>query len=138
MICLVAQLQKLRRLGGAIRIYRSVVADDPAGVTTQCRRRADRGGAITRFERFKIRSIDNARDQFADVIGLAVVCSYQAGTFVGAVDSFGALVRMHDFAREMQRVCIVVGEVFDQPGYARVHRGATEFFFVSDFTGGGM
>ena len=44
---LIAELEKLRRLGGAVRVDRAVVADDAAGLTEDPGLQADRDRAVT-------------------------------------------------------------------------------------------
>ena len=84
-IDLMAELKKVGGLGGTIRIYGTVVANQRTGIAHDAGLQAHRIDPIARFEFIEIRAIDNARHQLAHIVGNLVVDRHDSGKLVGVV-----------------------------------------------------
>ena len=108
----------------------------------------DQGCTVTRLELVEARAVDQSRDHFAHVIGLAGVGGNHPIQFVRRQQRFfGCLHRQRRFrlapvelgddrAHPCQCLQIVVGHVVGHAGDARVHIGAAQFLGRHHFTGG--
>ena len=103
------------------------------------REAADQGGAVAGLEFVEIAAVDDARDHFAYIEGLARVDGDHAIQFLRRVFGFDGCTQGHllrfftvqvrdDGARQRQRMQIVLRQVVDHAGQARVHVAAAQVF----------
>ena len=113
----------------------------------KARRSAQRVGAETGFEFEEVRGVDKSRDDFAQVIGLALVGGDDAQQFIGGVERlerrvagcYGIPVELvDDVACRGDCVRIVVAQVLAQPGDGGVREGATKLLFARVFADRGL
>src|SRR4029077_13204838 len=121
---LAAEWDDLRRLGRAVDIDRPVVADEADGVPFDLGVAAYRVRAVERLEIEEIGFVDDAGDDLAHVVRLAVVARHDAGQLLGRIarlleglslawrELFIPRKLGHDFARDADAVRIVLGQVF--------------------------
>ena len=124
----------------------AVVGEDRDRVAPQVREAADQRLAVERLELVEFGAVDQARDHLAHVVGLAQVARHDAVELRGLVRGQGGLAAPEpgrrpvieaadDLARHRERVRVVVGEVIDDAGGARVHVAAAERLGVDDLAG---
>ena len=145
---LVAQLNELRRLDRAGRLDRPVVGNQAHAVTLNAGVPAQRVAFKGGLELQKVRAINQARDDFPRVIGLALVHRNNAHEFLRVIQrSLGGLLRRGDFipgqvihqlARQRNRMAVVLRKVFAQAGDAGVQFASAQRFFGGIFTNGGL
>ena len=110
------------------------------------REAADQRLAVEGLELVELGAVDEARDHLAHVVGLAQVARHDAvelrcvlggqGGFAAAEPGRRAVIEAaDDLARERKRMGVVVREVIDDAGGARVHVAAAEGFGVDDLAG---
>jgi hypothetical protein len=146
---LTAELDELRRLGRAVGVDRPVVADEADGAPFDLGVAAYRVRAVERLEIEEIGFVDDAGDDLAHVVRLAVVARHDAGQLLGRIARLleGLLLARrelfiprklgHDFARDSDAVRIVLGEIFAEAGDCRVHFRAAKLFVGRDLAGRG-
>ncbi len=129
---------------------RAVVADDADGVAVDHRAAADGLVVVFALELEEFAAIDDARDDFAAVVGLAVVHRHHAAEFLDVVERRAHRQQLElralripvevldDLARDADAVGVVLGEEFGGAGDLRVHLGAAQVFVLRDFTGRGL
>ena len=97
----------------------------------------------------EVRAVDEPRDDFAHVVGLAFVGGHDAHQFFGGEQRLGSgsgsgsgdfVPRqfVHQLARQRDGVGVVVAEVFAQASDFGVHLRAAQFFVAGVFADGGL
>jgi hypothetical protein len=127
----------------------AVVGDDADRIAVDVREAGDERPAVARLEFLELRAVDDARDDFADVEGLARVGRHAAVEFRCRVqrlarglqrerDVLLAVEMGDDVARDVERMRIVLGEVVGDAGNGRMDVRAAQRFRVDDFAGRGL
>ena len=147
---LVAQLDKLRSLAGALGRDGAVVADHADGAALDVQVAADSVGIELGLEVEEIGRVGQARENFAHVIGIFRVVGDQAQQVLDGVQrlcvSFFGLhlqpiiprQRADNLACDAHAIGIVFRQVFGGSGGLRMHLGAAQFFIAGHFAGGGF
>ena len=97
---LAAKLDELRCLAGAVGVDRAVVADQADGMALDLGLAADGVRTVRRLEVEIVGIIDDARDHFAHVVGLAIVDRHDAGEFLRGVARL-----LEGFLRQRRQCC---------------------------------
>ena len=145
---LVAELDKLRRLGSAGRRDRAVVADNAHRVTFNADGAAHGLVVVAVLEIHELRAVGYAGEDFTHVIRLLGVAGNNAQQLFGWVERLfpfrlprrGQLLvpgqGVEHIAGVADAVGVVLGQVFRRAGHFCVHLCAAELFIGSDFAGG--
>jgi hypothetical protein len=106
--------------------------------------------AVEGLEVQEVAVVDQPRDHLAHVVGLAVVDRHHAGELIGAVARLQrGLARQrrqalvpgqlgHDLAGDVERVSVILRQVFSDARDHRVHLGAAQLLVGGDLAGGGL
>ncbi len=148
-IALIAQLYEVRALQRRFGEQDAVVGDDADRVAVDVSEAGNQRGAVARLEFLELRTVDQARDDLADLERVARVVGQDAVDVFDRVGGRGRCPAVqpiragpvevrHDVARDGQGVRVVFGEVIGDAGQAGMHIGAAERFGVDFFTGGGL
>ncbi len=143
----VAQLDEVGALQGLVAEEDAVVGQDAHGVAVDAGEAADQGGAVARLELVHAAAVDDARDDLADVEGLARVVADHAVELLGIVVGIlgrgarhaGRLHRpqvLDDVPQQAQGVGVVVGQVVGHAADARVHVAAAQLLGGDLLAGG--
>ena len=143
---LCAELDEMCGLQRGLRKEDAVVGDDADRIAPDVREAADDRRPVARLELVKIRTIDDARNDFAHVERLLAVGRNHAVQLVGRIERRARFdeadrrlllpVEIADDAPgDGQRVRVVFSQVIDDAGDARMHIGAAKVFGADHFTG---
>ena len=143
---LVAQLDELRRLGRTCGLDRAVVAQNAHQLTVHAGVAAQHLGGVTGFELQKVRGVHQPRDNFAHVVGLALVGGDYAQEFLlvkqrfvprsgsGSGDGHRVPAQLVEhLARHGDGVGVVLAQVFAQAGYVGVGLSPAQLVFGAVF-----
>src|SRR5450830_1391533 len=148
-LALAAQFDEVRALQRGLGEQDAVVGDDAHLHAVDMGEAAYQGGAVARLELVEFAAVDDAGDDFADVEGLPRIDGDHA------VQLFRRELRLHRFthgrllgllpvqvrhdgARQRQRVHVVLRQVVDDAGQARVHVAAAQVFRAHHFARGSL
>ena len=132
---------------GAVGVDRSVIADQADGVALDLGLAADRVRSVERLEIEIVGIVDDAGDDLAHVVRLAIIGRHDAGQVFSRIarllERFLLLRRKlriprqlgHDLAGDADAVGVVLGQIFAEPGDSRVHFGAAELLVGRDLAG---
>ncbi len=149
-IALATQLDEVRALERRFGEQDAVVGDDADRMAVHMREAGNQGVAVTWLEFIQARTVDDARDHLAHVVGLAGVAGNHAVKFLRVEQrrlaglQRNACIRLapvqvgDDRTHPCQRLQVVVGHVVGNTGDARMHVGTAEFFGADHFAGGGL
>ena len=136
---LAAEFDEVRSLERALPEEDAVVGDDADGEAGDAGEAADERRAVARLELVEARAIDEAGDDFAHVVGTAVVGRDDAVELLGMVErgfsggdfpgrGLGGGDAGDDAAHDAQGVLVVLGEVVGDTADAGVDIGAAKLF----------
>ncbi|MNP01517.1 hypothetical protein D3C76_933360 [compost metagenome] len=149
-LALVAQLDELRGLARALWRDRAVVADETTGAALNFQMTAHRLLIELALEFKKVRSVGEAGDDFARVVGFFRIIRDQAQQFVDGVErllpaTFGEWRQLlvprqqaDNLAYLSHAIGVVFSQVFGGAGGLCVHLGAAQLFIGGHFAGGGL
>src|SRR5262249_42723074 len=141
---LTADLDEMRGLQRALAEQHAVVGENANRVAVDPGPSRDERRAVARFELVKAATVDDARQELADLVGLARVPRYEPVELLGVV--CGRLRRRYplerkllgegqvrkDRAHDLERVGIIVGEMVRHTRDTRVHVAASELLRSDD------
>ena len=139
---MVAQLDELRRLGGACRLDRAVVAQNAHQLAVHAGVAAHHLGGVTGFELQKVRGVHQPGDDLAHVIGLALVGGDYAHEFLlvkqrlvpsGRCRNGVPAQLVQHLARHGDGVGVVLAQVFAQAGDVGVGLSAAQLVLGAVF-----
>src|SRR5271165_1053135 len=102
----------------------------------------DSGGAVERLEIEELRTVDEASDNLAHLIGLAIVDGHDPEELLGVVKGRGRVRARRgpapadaceDLASDAQGVGVVLGKIFAEACHRTMELGAAERFVAGDF-----
>src|SRR5580658_1606637 len=143
-----AQFDEVRALQRALREQHAVVGEYADPVAAQVRKPAHQRRAIKLLELIQFRSVREARDDLAYVIGLAQVRRHHPVQLLRRITRRrgrrgrrairARLQTSHDAPCDGERMGVVLGVVITHTRLAAVHLRATERFRVDVLAGGGL